>query len=376
MALIGLTTGVAEAARPRGVVIQPDVSAAVRARTGTMLLDQRSHVISGVHNAAVEAAVAGMMLDLRTHTIDGVVNETGPAPLKYAPPEGWEEYTVINVPASGTGTNGRFFPSLNAGTDYQFVFPSEPRTGVVRIEGARNVVIRGGETQRAVESGGFQDQDRRCLYFVNVTGDIFIEGMYIHANSNGDPYDGIYVVNNTEVATTITIQNTRIEGVTGSSAGFHGDAFQMQDSSEFNGTIRWYRCTVTTNYQGYYALHEGTDTVSQFEDVNYDITSKNGACLWFGDHLQEYWSHRYTELGPGVYLDPADSGGDTMFDQVRPNDVSPDVSERPVLNAGVMTWPNSDYITGELLEGDPPDGDFVPAENVGIGYESPGYAEG
>src|SRR5688572_16228326 len=82
--------------------------------------------------------------------------------LKYSPPD-YSEYTVVNVPASGDGTNGRFFPDLDSSTDYLFVFPNETRTGVVRIEGGRNIVIIGGDTERAVEAGGFQDQDRRCL---------------------------------------------------------------------------------------------------------------------------------------------------------------------------------------------------------------------
>jgi hypothetical protein len=72
-----------------------------------------------------------------------------------------------------------------------------------------------------------------------------------------------------------------------------------------------------------------------------------------------------------VYLDPA--GSHDLFDQVRPNTDCVVAAERPVLNDGVMTWPNSAYITGELHDGDPPGGDYVLAENVGVGYVSPGY---
>lgn len=312
----------------------------------------------------------GLVTSLFTRRRIGSATPPPDLRLKYAPPD-YSGYTVINVPASGNGTNGRFFPSLNSSTDYLFVFPNETRTGVVRIEGGRNIVIIGGDMQRATEAEGFQDQDRRCLYFVNNVGDIWVEGMYIHANGAGNPYDAIYVVNSTDVTTTITIQNCRIEGVTGASDGFHGDGFQMQDSSRFNGTIRFYRNTITTNYQGYYALHEGLDTVTSFEDVNFDITSQNGACLWIGDNGNDYWSQRHTVLGPGVYLDPA--GTHDLFDQVRPNEGAVIVNQRPVLNNGVMTWPDSEYITGELREGAPPGGDWVASDSVGIGYVSPGY---
>jgi hypothetical protein len=37
------------------------------------------------------------------------------------------------------------------------------------------------------------------------------------------------------------------------------------------------------------------------------------------------------------------------------------------------TFPNSPEIAGAIREGLPPGGDYVPRENVGVGYLSPGY---
>lgn len=291
--------------------------------------------------------------------------------LKYQPPD-YSNYTVINVPATGSGTNGRFIPPLNSSTDYVINLPSQKRTGVVRIEGGRNIVIIGGEIERAVEGGGYQDQDRRCLYFLNNTGNIYVEGVHFHINGSNNPFDAIYVHNTQASASSgqeITIQNCLFENVLGSFTGFHSDAFQMQDSSYFNGTIRFYRNTITTDYQGYYALHEGTSTVTYIEKTNYVIVAESGACLWFGDNGNDYWSRRHTVLGEGVYLQTAR----TLFDQVRPNEECVIVNERPVLSNGVMTWPNSSYITGSLIAGTPLEGNYVTSDIAGHTYVSPGY---
>lgn len=283
--------------------------------------------------------------------------------LMYAPPD-YSEFTVQDVPA---GPSAHTQYNLTAGTDYVINLPSALRQGNVTLSGGRSIVIIGGEIE--VNAAPDTDQRRRCLYLLNNTGDVFVEGVHFHINGSNNPFDCVYIHHASSRATTLTFQNCLFDGIIGTSGGFHGDGIQFQDSAQFNGTIRFHRCTFRTAYQAYYNTCDGEDSTAIFNETNFVCTGSDGAPFWSGDNGNDAWSRKTTVFGEGVYLDP-----DGTFDsEVRPNSDCVVADERPVVNSGVMTWPNSDFITGELREGVPPGGDWVTSAIAGHAYVSPGY---
>ena len=79
-----------------------------------------------------------------------------------------------------------------------------------------------------------------------MNGHAYVEGAHID-NKNAGMRDGIAVYSAPGKQADITLQNVRIDNVTGIEAGFHGDVFQQHGPM---GNIHMYNVTGSTNYQG------------------------------------------------------------------------------------------------------------------------------
>lgn len=271
--------------------------------------------------------------------------------------------TVVNVPAD---TGGYVEYSFEEDEDVRLVLPNDQkRVGGITVTGGRHIELIGGEIEP--EASPPNNPGKRCLYLREQTGNIFLQGIHIHPNSNGDAFDGIYILAENGTTGTVTIQDCRIEVYKGAD-DFHSDCIQVQDSSYLHSELRVHRTTFVTDYQAFYNLCEGTDGINTFKQVNFKRSGGSGAMLWIGDNGTNYWSRRYVSL-EDAYLETSRH----MFDEIRPNDGCADEDEIPDLTNGVVTWPNSAYITGSLIEGAPPNGDWCPEGVAGFAYVNPGY---
>lgn len=244
--------------------------------------------------------------------------------------------------------------------------PAGIKQGNLTLSGGRNIVLIGGEIE--VEASPTTDQRRRCLYLLNQTGTVHVEGLSLHRNAADDDFAAIVINNEDTAAAIYQFQNIRVEGIEGSTAGWHGDALQLIPSTaNFIGKVRVDRMTVESGYQAFYIVLDG-DGQHSFKHVNATMVVGDSAAYWFGDNTgDEIWGMKNVDLEE-VYVAPRP--GYEFEDEFRPNSGATITTNRPVITAGVATWPNAvNYlITGELREGHPPGGDFAPEGTVGVGY--------
>ena len=263
---------------------------------------------------------------------------TGTA-LTWAPPE-LEDPETVELSAENRS------PELEPDQDYVLEMPDEPVDvpGGITVTGGRNVVLIGGEI-RISEPG--EGHDIRGLYLKNQTGTVHVEGLLISGEALGE---GINL--DQQLGATVQLQNIRVETVQGTQEGHHADVLQTWAGPE---VLRVDHLTGSTTYQGFFLLPRqfgDQPEPQEFDLRNVDLTAAEGAgyLLW-RDDLD--WPVRLTD----VWVEPNGDGEDREEFLWARGDANTD------------TWDGVEV-------GTPPDGEFVPEGVAGVGYASPGYAEG
>jgi len=287
----------------------------------------------------------------------GTTSSTAGAQFSWESPP-LEDPTTITLDAGPTYT------LLDSDKDYIIRLPGEMKLGRTMIEGGRNVVIRGGHI--TVPPGGASDTERRGLYIKNATGIVHIEGVLIDGlDSMG--FDAIAI---SAPEAIVQIVNVRVEGVTGQFDGFHGDIVQP-----FGGVqeLRIDHLSGTSNYQGLYLTEtSGPIGAAIIRNVNlsyepnaYDPTTY---LLWLPVERQTC-EVPYPVALQNVYVSPR-PGQDAVEHAVWPNSWQPADCTAAQEGQEIM-WPSLPGIAGEVTEGEPPQGDFVPVGTVGPHYARP-----
>lgn len=303
--------------------------------------------------------IASSLLFLASALAGLSANET-PSPvqkLAWAPPE-LEDPIVIQL-----GHEHRSL-KLDRSKDYRIELPRDaPWVGELNIYGGRNVVVIGGEIHipDGAEDPAYADdvpKDRqkshRALYLKGQTGTIHVEGVLF---SGGGLKEGINL-DERAPGCVVQLQNIRCETLHGSYKGHHADVLQTWAGP---AVLRIDRLTGLSEYQGFFLLpnqHFALDkdgfrpTRWEFRHINLLGTPASAYLLWCPEH------HGFPIDIEDVWVRPAPrvAGNRDMFLWPKPHAAKDD------------TW-------NAVHEGEPPDGDFVPAGVAGLGYASPGYAE-
>lgn len=299
------------------------------------------------------------------------------AKLSWAPWADTVDTIYVNVPTTGLDMTG------DATKNYVLVMPATPVTpkagvGCIRLDQAKMVKIIGGECLIPQQPFAYNSKTRRCLAFNNVTWWIHVEGFWCH----GDVLDfAEYSGSNAAV----TYENVRAEGISARDKDLftdgHPDGVYVYGGITPGArSVRIDRVTVETDYQGMFFAHWATGAPA---GQNYPITIRNsnlrGTPITGNHYAQLLW--RADALNPmsltAVYLEPQMLGNGTyepLIKAVKPSDVDSVVANRAYYNVdGSVAWPAAANITGRVIGGLPPGGDFVPVGVAGTSYVSPGY---
>lgn len=234
---------------------------------------------------------------------------------------------------------------LNIG-GYQFLYTGKSSTtftGVTRAVFAySNAMALPLPADTVVWTG---EQNRGCLSFINVVGNIFVEGIY----GSGDIVDFLRV-NTASVGTTLTIQNCRADACLSHDGGavYDGHADVLQGAAGPQ-TIRMDRVTGYTSGTGFINKSDaGNPPLSVIaRDVNFVANER-------------------FPRGGGVVWDNA-YGLTTTFDCQNCWATAP--PDRPIV---VTTSSDPSALDRQIRRGRP-ETDFCPLGAAGLGYVSPGY---
>ena len=323
----------------------------------------------------------------------------GPPPdaqlLPWAPPQcGGGDHGCQDLYLGNTGSHQTLF--LDDSKDYRIHLPgNSPLAGGITITGGRNVQIIGGEIDLTYPCSNDASACTGIYIAKSSPGAVFVEGVWIHNPSSigrtcpggasstsqtcstGHGIDVNTADNGKINVNTITLENIRIDGISGCS-GFddHADVFQPYQAPD--DTIRVDRMTGVTNCQGleldpdlaYSKWHTFPSSIT-VENTNVDAAynpykqEADGYTWWLT------WGFTCT-AAPIVLSNDYYSGPPTQptAASVWPDPRNPSCGVQK-LN-GVVSWKDVD-VQGVIRNGAPPGGDFVPAGAVGLGYRSPGY---
>ena len=202
-------------------------------------------------------------------------------------------------------------PSLDNNTDYRIHLPtSGPLVGGITIAGGRRVLIIGGEIDLTYPCSN-DGSDCMGIYIAkNSPGAVFVEGVWIHnpsgigrtcpggasstsqTCSTGDGIDVNTADNGMINVNTITLENIRVDGISGcSGGGDHADVFQPYQAPD--DTIRIDRMTGVTNCQGFtldpdlaYSVWHTFPSSITVENANIDVTTNPYRGTTYG---QDWW---------------------------------------------------------------------------------------
>jgi hypothetical protein len=232
---------------------------------------------------------------------------------------------------------------LDGAADYVVRLPKQIVTGTVRIDGGRNVMVVGGHISMS------RSTRKGALIVNDWTQTLHIEGLRIDpGGSRGLQNDGIQV-NSRHAGSVAQLQNVRVERVTGSVGGHHGDILQTWGGPT---KLKVDRFTGFTDYQGFYLAPGHFDWHPPLQP-------------WVFSRIDLHMVER-----TGYALFVLSGQGD---DPPRP---------APCVDVWADTGPagkwshqakQSSWMACGLRHGLPPGGDFVPPGAVGVGYASPGY---
>lgn len=258
--------------------------------------------------------------------------------LLWAPPE-------LEDPETVTLTSEDAHAELSEGQDYvvELAEPIDSVGGVI-ITGGRNVVLTGGHITIPWAGEDASPADRRGLKLRWQTGTVHVEGLLID-NSGGDLSEGIQI--NAPDAV-VQLQNIRVEDVHARDPeGFtdnHPDVVQPWGGAE---ELRIHRLTGSTDYQGIFLKADQNELgPTILRQVNLIGLENSRYLLWATSDVDVDVEDVWVQPAPG-----------REFRLV----LKPEPPDR--------TWMMTNI-------GEPPGGDFVPADRVGMDYESPGYVSG
>ena len=273
--------------------------------------------------------------------------------LRWAPP-------ALDDPVTLHLGDGFTVAELDEGIDYVIDLPKERTHGGVVVKGGHNVVIRGGRI--VIPKDGVEDAERTGIYVKDATGTVHLEGIRIEAEGPGD---GV-VVNAPKAV--VQIENLRVEGIKGSFAGFHADVVQPWGGAR---ELRIDRLTGTSDYQGLQIPVDlqpiGSATVRHANMRFGGGDAGGGFLIWLTTGADSCRSYPVTLSD--VYVRP--KTGRSFAQSVWPSPES-NLPCGAEIRGRTARWPALP-VQGEVREGVPPGGDFVPPGVAGAGYESPGY---
>ena len=327
----------------------------------------------------------------------------------WEPAAGWQDFEPLTIPAEGGDIR------MDPDVDYLLKAP-EPITGPVELRGGRNVVWIGGEI-RIDDTGRFSDPaERRALVIMDEDGReqdgriVHLEGLLLHGD---DLAEGINTVAPTAI---IQLQNIRIDrvmirgaddrdGTGGYPDSNHADVIQIWGGQK---ELRIDGLSGVTNYQGLF-LREGVNHVGGpiwLRNVDIEVVETEGedgftyggarpyaaypgevgtqyvdsGTVWIAHQRSSAFGSRFAEVayrrGGRLIPDPV-SGDATFADVLYP---MPDVGQDEL--GRYATWPGpeeteppveildwSGRSPARIYAGEPPAGDYVPADSVGIDYQ-------
>jgi hypothetical protein len=316
-------------------------------------------------------------------------------PLAWAPPQcGGGGHRCADLYLGNTGSHQTL--SMDDSTDYRIHLPANgPLVGGITITGGRNVQIIGGEIDLTYPCSNDASHCTGIYIAKSSPGAVFVEGVWIHnASSIGRTCPGgasstsqtcstghgidVNTADNGAInVNTITLENIRIDGISGCSGyGDHADVFQPYQAP--GDTIQVDRMTGVTNCQGlqldpdlaYSKWHRFPSSIT-IENTNIDATynpykkEADGYTWWL--------TYRFSCIAGPIVL------GNDYYSGPRTDPTAASIWPGPGNGRcgaqdshGVVSWKDLD-VKGGIRNGTPPGGDFVPAGTVGLGYRSPGY---
>jgi hypothetical protein len=151
----------------------------------------------------------------------------------------------------------------------------------------------------------------------------------------------------------------------------HADIFQPQGDI---GNLHIDRLTGGSNYQGLFLRPEFQVASAIIKNINLrflpNVHHPVTYLLWMRD--SEDSPKLYPVSLESVYLEPR-SGQIVSAHAVFPSARS---TKYPAVEVdGRVSWPVGSLISGSVLSGTPPSGDFVPEGSAGTSYVSPGYRQ-
>jgi hypothetical protein len=244
------------------------------------------------------------------------------------------------------------------------------KTGYLQITGGRNIRIVGGTYTPTSGSA--------AIRVSNATGSVSIEGAEgFCAGMNGDWIDACgYATFRGAPANTypnIFIQNCRAVGINGTLGTTHADFYQPQGPI---GTLYADKNTSQSGYQGFFiraqfpvgAAYISRANLLKTPNSTNPITYPIWLCTPASNDpiFPSSFSDVYVSLPSGQTLAP-----DGIYPNagLTYNGVAVGAIDDGFGNA---YWPPAMMATGLILNGVPPNGDFVPA-GIGTNYVSPGY---
>lgn len=320
---------------------------------GLMWLDYASLIAGGANASLAHYAtkIAGQDYD--------------PAKLRWRPPP-QHNPTIVNVPQGFYG--GTFRPD----EDVIFIFPAGNRFSEFQVTGGRHVRCIGGST--------VYTQSGTCMTFVGQTGSVFIEGHYCNMtainadwlNVSGQNHPGPYTL-----FPNVYVQNCFVTGLNGTDATTHSDLFQSNGSV---GTVNFDMFTADSNYQGISLFQDqGPVAGASISRTNLKYNAIAGQPVTYL-LFPVSGSGSAGPYGPivldGFYIAPR--AGQNISQSVAPEPGWVDNNGNPT---GVVTddnwatayFPPAANISGKVISGAPPGGDFCPSGVPGNSYVSPGY---
>ncbi|MFO0882496.1 MAG: hypothetical protein U0491_03540 [Candidatus Saccharimonadales bacterium] len=276
-------------------------------------------------------------------------------PLSWAPPSGYANYPVFNVPvttSNNTNLDGN-------GGDMYIKLPSQA-TGPITIKNCRNAVVIGGQINIPANTGS-ASPDVRGIYVNNCSGTVHIEGVYIDGGPSSAEGDGIAINSPNAI---VQVENVRINKLNG---GYDTAKHNHSDIIQPWGGVKELRVdflTGSSNYQGFQINddmgHIGKVTIKNTNIGDSGVAppdGKGGYYLWLkcGTGTQYSFSNFYLNPRSGRSLDSSVWKGGCSASTAN----------------NVMTFSGD---ASGTVKGGSPSADFVPAGTAGLGYKSTGYA--
>jgi hypothetical protein len=299
--------------------------------------------------------------------------------LTWAPPPcGDGTHACNDIYLSDTGVH-QTVPTPTA-DDYRVHLPNVPLRGGITINGGRNVIIIGGQINLTVPCS---DSSAACrgIYISKRNGPrghVFIEGVWIHApaQSSQSTSDGIAVNDSSFQPTDLTLENVRIDGISGCEVGGnHSDVFQPWYAG--NARVHIDRLSGVSNCQGLQIDPDLAWSVDGVYATEYIIKNTNlvsSSTDGRNDYL--FWLTYGLACNSGP-ITLTNAYAQEPNGRLAVNSVWADTDQpaacRSVWSNPTLSFPSSPQIHGVINNGLPPGGDFVPVGVAGIAYVSPGY---